>query len=113
MNRPEHISEDLLEQARILMNEKAQIEKIKTVLNEAGHNEASIKSALDLLKKEKHNRDLNNGLRLLTTGGLILIISFAITVYFFHTNVPLDYFMYISSIIGISLCFLGFKKIFE
>jgi hypothetical protein len=111
MNKSEQFPKNLMEQACLLMNKNSDNEYLETKLLNAGYDIDLVKSAIKALKKEKHDKDLHKGLVLIGSGVLVMVLSFFITLYFFHTNVPLDIFMYTSTCLGIIICLLGFKKL--
>jgi hypothetical protein len=113
MSPTNHLSKDLLQQAESLLNQKKEIRKIEFILDEAGYDAESIRLALSSIKKQKHAREFKSGITLLITGALILLVSCIVTVWLFHNNISLSFFMYLTSGLGIIVCFLGFKKIFD
>lgn len=112
MNKPEHISEELLKQASKLFKKKKPLQKIEQELSEMGYDDESVRYALFFLKKEKQRTELKKGFALILTAAAILLGSFIITVILFHNNKSLEVFMYASTCIGIIIGFMGFRRIF-
>lgn len=112
MNHSQHLPEELLKQTALLIAEKADMDAISKTLSQAGYDTGLVTEAVAYVKKQQQKKEIDLGFKLIISGGLVLLVSFVLTAILFHSNKSFDGFMYISTIAGIILSVVGFKKIF-
>jgi hypothetical protein len=111
MHEKNTVINELIEFSEELFNRNFTFEEIEKELLLKTNDEQLAAKIIRKLKKIHHEKRRNSGVIKLILGGVILIISFVITVFCFHSNVSFHAIMYSMTSVGCLLLFWGLYEI--
>jgi pheromone shutdown protein TraB len=101
---------ELFEKALQMYTGGSSIEAIALFLKE----EKTAPEIIDQLVKELHHKkQVKKGILWIGVGSALLIISFLLTVFFFHSGIAIDFVMYGLTTLGIIIAVIGLKFLLD